>query len=95
MAVLVFGLIYLVAATIFVVVQALAVGERARSFKAASPGMLPPLGDYLWSVHRIYPLGTFGMTTIAQTPQSPKSAQTKLPRYLRTLRQADRAGEGR
>jgi len=44
MALVVFGFTYLVAALILGVVQALAVGERARSFKAVSPGMLPPLG---------------------------------------------------
>jgi hypothetical protein len=35
---------FLVTAAIHVVVRVLAVGERARSFKAVSPGMLPPLG---------------------------------------------------
>jgi hypothetical protein len=44
MALVVFGLAYLVAAAIHAVVAVLAVGERARSFKAVSPGMLPPLG---------------------------------------------------
>src|SRR5712671_1001647 len=44
MALVVFGLTYLIAAAIYVVVTVLAVGERARSFKAVSPGMLPPLG---------------------------------------------------
>lgn len=44
MAVLVFGGTYLIAAVINAVVAALAVGERSRSFKAVSPGMLPPLG---------------------------------------------------
>jgi hypothetical protein len=44
MALVVFGLTYLVAAAIHAVVAVLAVGERARSFKAVSPGMLPPLG---------------------------------------------------
>ncbi len=44
MALVVFGLTYLVAAAIHTVVAVLAVGERARSFKAVSPGMLPPLG---------------------------------------------------
>src|SRR5262245_36179907 len=44
MALVVFGFTYVLAAAIFFVVQALAVGERARSFKAVSPGMLPPLG---------------------------------------------------
>ncbi len=44
MALVVFDLTYLVAAAIYAVVTVLAVGERARSFKAVSPGMLPPLG---------------------------------------------------
>ena len=37
------GVIYTVAAGVYVLVTALAVGERARAFKAISPGMLPPL----------------------------------------------------
>jgi hypothetical protein len=44
MALLVFGLTALVTAAIYVVVMVLSVGERARSFKAVSPGLLPPLG---------------------------------------------------
>ena len=40
----VFGVSYLVAAAIAWVVLRLAVGERARAFKAVSPGLLPPLG---------------------------------------------------
>ena len=44
MAVLVFGCTYLVTAGIYAVVTAFAVGERARSFKAISPGLLSPLG---------------------------------------------------
>src|SRR5262249_35405911 len=44
MAVIVFGLTYLLAGLIHVVVQALAAGERARAFRSVSPGMLPPLG---------------------------------------------------
>ena len=44
MALIVFGFTYLLAAVIYVVVMILAIGERARSFKAVSPGMLPPLG---------------------------------------------------
>jgi hypothetical protein len=44
MALLIFGLTALVTAAIYVVVNVLAVGERARSFKAVSPGLLPPLG---------------------------------------------------
>jgi hypothetical protein len=41
---LTFGFTYLVAAAIYVLVNVLAVGERARSFKVISPGLLPPLG---------------------------------------------------
>jgi hypothetical protein len=44
MAVLIFGSTFLSAAVIHRVVQSLAVGERARAFKAVSPGLLPPLG---------------------------------------------------
>ncbi len=44
MALVVFVVTYIVAAGIYWLVMALAVGERARAFKAISPGMLPPLG---------------------------------------------------
>ena len=44
MALVVFGFTYLLAAIIFVAVMALATGERAKSFRAVSPGMLPVLG---------------------------------------------------
>ena len=44
LVVVVFGATYLVAAAISWVVLRLAVGERARAFKAVSPGLLPPLG---------------------------------------------------
>ena len=44
MAVVVFLATYLFAAGIYWVVISLAVNDRARSFKAVSPGMLPPLG---------------------------------------------------
>jgi hypothetical protein len=44
MAVVVFAATYLFAASIFWVVTRLAVNDRARAFKAVSPGMLPPLG---------------------------------------------------
>jgi Protein of unknown function (DUF4239) len=44
MALLVFGLTAVITAAIYGIVSALAAGERARSFKAVSPGMLPPLG---------------------------------------------------
>jgi hypothetical protein len=44
MALVVFGFTYLLAAITFAAVTALASGERAKSFKAISPGMLPVLG---------------------------------------------------
>src|SRR6202042_407137 len=43
MALVIFGVTYLVAAAIYAAVATLAVGERTRSFKAVSPAMLPPL----------------------------------------------------
>jgi hypothetical protein len=44
MAVVVLAATYLVTAGIYWVVITLAVGDRAKAFKAVSPGMLPPLG---------------------------------------------------
>jgi hypothetical protein len=44
MAVLIFAIAYLIALGIFAVVKILAKAERARHFKAVSPGVLPPLG---------------------------------------------------
>jgi hypothetical protein len=43
MALVVFGFTYLLAAAIYTGVAMLAVGDRAKSFKAISPGMLPSL----------------------------------------------------
>jgi cytochrome bd-type quinol oxidase subunit 2 len=43
MAVVIFGAAYLFAAALYRVITTLASGERARVFKAVSPGMLPPL----------------------------------------------------
>jgi hypothetical protein len=44
MALVVFGGTYLVTGSIYAAVNLLAVGERARAFKAISPGILSPLG---------------------------------------------------
>src|SRR6185312_4500828 len=44
MAAVVFAATYLLAASTYWVVIRLAVSDRARAFKAVSPGMLPPLG---------------------------------------------------
>ena len=50
MAVVLFAATYAMAAAIYGVVIGLAAGERARAFKAISPGMLPPLGITLRAV---------------------------------------------
>ena len=42
MAVVVFGATYVITGGIYLLVTKLAVNERARAFKAVSPGMLPP-----------------------------------------------------
>ena len=44
MAVVIFGVTYLVAVAIYAVVRVVAKGERARSFKVVSPSVFPPLG---------------------------------------------------
>ena len=44
MAVVVFAATYLLTASIYWVVTRLAVDDRARAFKALSPGLLSPLG---------------------------------------------------
>jgi hypothetical protein len=44
MAVVIFAATYLIAACVYLLVVRLAVGDRARAFKAFSPGMLPVLG---------------------------------------------------
>jgi hypothetical protein len=43
MTLVIFALVYLITAAIYLVITRLAVGERTRVFKAISPGMLPPL----------------------------------------------------
>lgn len=44
LALFVFGVTFLIAAAVYTVVMALAVGERGEAFRAFSPGMLPPMG---------------------------------------------------
>jgi hypothetical protein len=44
MALVIFAAIYLAGGAILFIVMRLAVNDRAKSFKALSPGMLPPLG---------------------------------------------------
>ena len=43
MGVVILGAIYVLTAGLYLLITALAVGERARAFKGISPGMLPPL----------------------------------------------------
>ena len=50
---------YLVTWGIYRVVMALAVGERARAFKAISPGMLPPLGIIFGLLVAVYCVAYF------------------------------------
>ena len=50
MAAVVFAATYLLTAVVYWVVTRLAVNDRARAFKAVSPGMLPPLG-ILFALH--------------------------------------------
>jgi hypothetical protein len=77
MALVVFGLTYLIAAAIHVGVIALAVGERGRSFKAVSPGMLPPLGIIF---------GLFVAFTAAQVWNDTERATTAVNREASALR---------
>jgi hypothetical protein len=51
MGVIIFGIIYFVTVRIYLIMVGLAVDDRARAFKALSPGMLPRLASSLvfWS----------------------------------------------
>jgi len=77
MALLVFGVTYLLAAAIYAVVTVLSVGERARSFKALSPGLLPPLGIIF---------GLFVAFTAAQVWTDNEKARTEIDREASALR---------
>jgi hypothetical protein len=77
MTLVVFGISYLVAAASYGLVMALAVGERARSFKAMSAGMLPPLGIIF---------GLFVAFTAAQVWQDNERANTAVDREASALR---------
>jgi hypothetical protein len=77
MALVVFGVTYLVAAAIYAVVMVLAVGERARSFKAISAGMLSPLGIIF---------GLFVVFTAAQVWQDNERANREVNREASALR---------
>ena len=77
MALLVFGLTYLVTAAIYAVITVFAVGERARSFKAISPGLLPPLGIIF---------GLFVVFTAAQVWTDNEKAKSEIDREASALR---------
>jgi hypothetical protein len=79
MGFLVFGVTYVITAVIYAVVTALAVGERARSFKAVSPGLLPPLGIIF---------GLFVAFTATQVWTDNEKAKTEIDREASALRSA-------
>ena len=77
MALVVFGFTYLLAVGIYGLVTALAKGERARAFKAISPGMLPPLGIIF---------GLFVAFTAAQVWSDNERANAAVDREASALR---------
>jgi hypothetical protein len=77
MALLVFGITYLFTAAIYAVVTILSVGERARSFKAISPGLLPVLGLIF---------GLFVVFTAAQVWTDNEKARSEIDREASALR---------
>ena len=77
MAILVFGFTYLITAGIYAVITVLAVGERARSFKAISPGLLPPLGIIF---------GLFVAFTATQVWTDTEKAKAEIDREASALR---------
>src|SRR3954464_8940839 len=79
MALAVFAFTYLLAILIFAAVAMLATGERAASFKAISPGMLPPLGILF---------GLFIAFTAAQVWNDNDRAEAAVNRQASALRGA-------
>src|SRR5262245_32570753 len=79
MTILVFGFTYLVTAGIYAVITVLAVGERARSFKAVSHGLLSPLGVIF---------GLFIAFTAAQVWTDNEKARAEVDREASALRSA-------
>ena len=77
MAILVFGLTYLVTVGIYAVIAVFAVGERARSFKAIAPGLLSPLGIIF---------GLFVVFTAAQVWTDNEKARAEIDREASALR---------
>ena len=77
MATFVFGLTYLVTAGIYAATTVLAVGERERSFKAVTPGLLSPLGIIF---------GLFIALTAAQVWTDNEKARSEIDREASALR---------
>jgi hypothetical protein len=77
MAFVVFAATYIVAACVYLVVVRLAVGDRARAFKAFSPAMLPPLGVIfgLLVVSSPYRSGTTSIRPRLRLPQRPAHSE--------------------
>ena len=79
MTILVFGFTYLVTAGIYAVIKVFAVGERARSFKTVTPGLLSPLGVIF---------GLFIAFTAAQVWADGEKARAEIDREASALRGA-------
>jgi hypothetical protein len=77
MAIVVFGSTFAATAVIYAAVMILAGKERDRSFKAVSPGLLPPLGIIF---------GLFVAFTAAQVWNDNERAQTAVIREASALR---------
>src|SRR5260370_22538516 len=79
MALVVFGFTYLLAAAIYTGIAMVAAGERAKSFKTISPGMLPVLGIIF---------GLFVAFTAAQVWSDNDRASSVVSREASALRSA-------
>src|SRR5437763_11644611 len=77
MAMIVFGGTFLVTGAIYAIVMRLAMDGRGRSFKAVSPGLLPPLGIIF---------GLFVAFTAAQVWNDSERAQNAVDREASALR---------
>jgi hypothetical protein len=85
MALVIFGFTYLLALTIFAAITMLATGERPKSFKAISPGMLPVLGIIF---------GLFVAFTAAQVWSDNDRAAAAVSREASALRAVELLGAG-
>src|ERR1700704_399314 len=85
MALAIFAFTYLLAITIFAAVTTLATGERAKSFNAISPGMLPVLGIIF---------GLFVAFTAAQVWNDNERASAAVSREASALRAVVLLGAG-